>query len=145
MDFWLSLSKYLPVPYPTCTHNATMLRFICSYSSNPQNQSPSYRPLGFRDREEASIARTGTPEIILYLDSGHGGQADTNSAKAIVARERLEVLSALRQVVESELLSQLWHGLTMLSLSLPCRIDLILQPRTSTFHCVRNLIMLMMS
>jgi hypothetical protein len=44
--------------------------------------------------------------------------------KGMIVRERLEVLSALRQVVGSKLLSQVWHGLTMLSFSVPCGIDL---------------------
>jgi hypothetical protein len=42
----------------------------------------------------------------------------------MVVRESLEVLSALCELVGSELLSQLWHGLTMLSLSVPCGVDL---------------------
>ena len=42
----------------------------------------------------------------------------------MVVRECLEVLSALRQLVGSELLSQLWHGLAMLSLSVSCGVDL---------------------
>ena len=39
-------------------------------------------------------------------------------------REWLEVLSALRILVGSELLLQLWHGLAMLPLSVSCGVDL---------------------
>jgi hypothetical protein len=39
-------------------------------------------------------------------------------------RECLEVLSALRILVGSELLLQLWHGLAMLPLSVSCGVDL---------------------
>jgi len=39
-------------------------------------------------------------------------------------RECLEVLSALRILVGSELLLQLWHGLATLPLSVSCGVDL---------------------
>ena len=39
-------------------------------------------------------------------------------------RECLEVLSALRILVGSELLLQLWHGLAMLPLSVSSGVDL---------------------
>jgi len=42
----------------------------------------------------------------------------------MAVRECFEVLSALRMLVGSELLLQLWHGLAMLPLSVSCGIDL---------------------
>jgi len=79
--------------------------------------------------ERQSDSRPGNlqyAKLVLFslFSISDSGWADTNCAKAIVARERLEVLSALRQLVGSELLSQLRHGLAMLSISVPCGIDL---------------------
>ena len=43
----------------------------------------------------------------------------------MVVRECLKGLSALRQLVGSELLSELWHELAMLSLGVSCGVDLV--------------------